>query len=196
MMHSNSAPDLENMTIEGSTTDDVTSVLDDSVASPSDIIMSSSNIRRSRKDGGGRRPKDHTHKTDVGSGSDDSMDLNKNHNGSSDGSNDDDDVVDADDDAGDDDDDPHHMTSGGGSWGKGIQQDVKNTIGKYWCQEMTNFDQKTVAVSFFIFFAAISPAITFGAIYAKATNNYIGAVEMITATAWCGIVYALIGGQP
>jgi hypothetical protein len=35
-----------------------------------------------------------------------------------------------------------------------------------------------------------------GAIYAKATGNWIGAVEMITATAWCGIFYALVGGQP
>ena len=32
--------------------------------------------------------------------------------------------------------------------------------------------------------------------YGKATENRIGAVEMIIATAWCGIVYALIGGQP
>ena len=37
---------------------------------------------------------------------------------------------------------------------------------------------------------------TFGAIYGKATNNYIGTVEMIAATAWCGIAYALFGGQP
>ena len=184
MLHSNSAPDLENMTIEGCSTTDVTSVLDDSV-SPSDI--SSSNIHRSRKTAGGGVQKDQTHNAEVGSGSDDSMDLDKNDNVSIDGSNDED---------GDDDNDLDHHMTGGGSWGKGIQQDVKNTIGKYWCQEMTNFDQKTVAVSFFIFFAAISPAITFGAIYAKATNNYIGAVEMITATAWCGIVYALIGGQP
>lgn len=66
----------------------------------------------------------------------------------------------------------------------------------WWCQEMTNFNQKTVAVSFFLFFACIAPAITFGAVYGKATENRIGAVEMIVATAWCGIIYGLIGGQP
>lgn len=48
----------------------------------------------------------------------------------------------------------------------------------------------------FMFFAAIAPAITFGAIYEKTTGHYIGAVEMLTATAWVGIVYALIGGSP
>ncbi|CAB9504981.1 Electroneutral sodium bicarbonate exchanger 1 [Seminavis robusta] len=88
-----------------------------------------------------------------------------------------------------------HGESGGG-WGRGIISDFKRTVGTHWVQEMTNFNQQTVAVSFFIFFAAIAPAITFGAIYAKATHNWIGAVEMITATAWCGIVYSLIGGQP
>lgn len=61
---------------------------------------------------------------------------------------------------------------------------------------MTNFNQKTIAISFFVFFACIAPAITFGAMYAKFTHYWIGAVEMIAATAWCGILYALIGGQP
>jgi len=82
------------------------------------------------------------------------------------------------------------------SIGQGIVEDFKQTIGTHWLKEMINFNQKTIAVSFFLFFAAIAPAITFGAIYAKVTNNYIGAVEMIVATAWCGIFYALLGGMP
>ena len=82
------------------------------------------------------------------------------------------------------------------SFGRGIIADFKRTIGTHWKEEMTNLNLKTVAVSFFLFFACISPAITFGAIYEKATKGWIGATEMITATAWCGIVYALIGGQP
>ena len=32
--------------------------------------------------------------------------------------------------------------------------------------------------------------------YTKLTGGWMGASEMILATAWCGIVYALIGGQP
>jgi hypothetical protein len=47
-----------------------------------------------------------------------------------------------------------------------------------------------------MYFAAIAPAVTFGAIYEKTTGHYIGAVEMIAATAWVGIVYALIGASP
>ena len=50
---------------------------------------------------------------------------------------------------------------------------------------MSNFNQKTVAISFFVFFACIAPAITFGAMYSKFTHYWIGPVEMIAATAWC-----------
>ena len=90
----------------------------------------------------------------------------------------------------------HHEDEGSGNCGRAIVREFKRTVGTWWVKEMTNFNQKTVAVSFFIYFAAMAPAITFGAVYAKSTNNYIGPVEMITATAWCGILYALIGGQP
>ena len=81
------------------------------------------------------------------------------------------------------------------SWGRGIIDDIKQTLGTHWDAEMSNLNVRTFAVSLYIFFACIAPAITFGAMYAKFTNDFIGPVEMITATAWCGIVYALIGGQ-
>lgn len=87
----------------------------------------------------------------------------------------------------------HH---GGEGCGVGIINDFRRTIGTHWVAEFTNFNQKTIAVSFFLFFACIAPAITFGAIYAKLTNNWMGAVETIAATAWIGIAYSIIGGQP
>eukprot|EP00581_Thalassiosira_minuscula_P018268 CAMPEP_0183720026 /NCGR_PEP_ID=MMETSP0737-20130205/12760_1 /TAXON_ID=385413 /ORGANISM="Thalassiosira miniscula, Strain CCMP1093" /LENGTH=777 /DNA_ID=CAMNT_0025949833 /DNA_START=40 /DNA_END=2373 /DNA_ORIENTATION=- len=91
--------------------------------------------------------------------------------------------------------DGHAMRSGLG-WGRGIVADVKRTLLTHWKEEMINLNGKTIACSFFLYFACIAPAVTFGAIYGKATNNNIGAVEMIAATSWCGIVYALAGGQP
>lgn len=90
----------------------------------------------------------------------------------------------------------NHDDGENNKWGKGIVKEFKATVGTWWVKEMTNFNQKTIAVSFFIFFAAVAPAITFGSVYAKTTNNYIGPVEMLTATAWCGVFYALVGGQP
>jgi hypothetical protein len=61
---------------------------------------------------------------------------------------------------------------------------------------MTNFNQKTVAVTFLMFISVIAPTLTFGAVYGKVTNNYVGAVEVILATCWVGCAYALLGGMP
>jgi predicted adenine nucleotide alpha hydrolase (AANH) superfamily ATPase len=49
---------------------------------------------------------------------------------------------------------------GGNGCGRGIVKDIKRTLGTHWVKEMTNFNQQTIAVSFFIFFAAIAPAIS------------------------------------
>ena len=93
-------------------------------------------------------------------------------------------------------DDDNEHSSDNDRWGRGIAKDFRRTVLTHWKSEMTNLNQTVIATTFFLFFACIAPAITFGAIYAKATGNYIGAVEMIAATAWCGIFYALFGGQP
>ena len=96
----------------------------------------------------------------------------------------------------DDSSDAHGDDGAPKTFGRGIVQDFKRTIGTWWFKEMTNFNTKTVAVSFFLFIAVIAPTITFGAVYGKATNGYIGAAELLLATAWCGIFYALVSGQP
>jgi hypothetical protein len=94
-------------------------------------------------------------------------------------------------------DDGHgHHGEGNNGWCRGVVKEFKMTLGTHWKEEMTNLNFRTIGVSFFMFIAAVSPAITFGAVYAKSTDNFIGAIEMILATAWCGIVYGLIGGQP
>jgi len=81
-------------------------------------------------------------------------------------------------------------------WGRRILQDFKTTIGTHWREEMTNFNTKTIAVSLFLFIAVIAPCITFGAVYAKTTNNAIGTSELLLSTAWCGIFYSLFSGMP
>jgi hypothetical protein len=48
----------------------------------------------------------------------------------------------------------------------------------------------------FLFFACLAPAVTFGGVMAVETGGAIGAVEMILATAVCGIAFALFSGQP
>lgn len=81
-------------------------------------------------------------------------------------------------------------------WGKGIVGDVKRTVGTHWFKEMINCNGKTVAVTLLVFISVIAPTLTFGAVYGKVTDDKIGAIETIMATAWVGVVYALIGGMP
>lgn len=81
-------------------------------------------------------------------------------------------------------------------WGKGIIKDFRQTVGTHWWKQMTNFNQKTVAVTLLVFISVIAPTLTFGAVYGKVTENRIGTVETILATSWIGCVYALIGGMP
>jgi hypothetical protein len=61
---------------------------------------------------------------------------------------------------------------------------------------MRNFNHKTIAVTFLMFISVIAPTLTFGAVYGKVTDNQIGAIETILATAWVGVAYSLIGGMP
>ena len=81
-------------------------------------------------------------------------------------------------------------------FGRGMLADFKRTVGTHWLSEVTNFDQKTIAVSLLLFISVIAPTLTFGAVYGKVTDNNIGAIETIMATAWVGIFYSLIGGMP
>lgn len=61
---------------------------------------------------------------------------------------------------------------------------------------MTNFNQKTIAVSLLMYITVIAPTLTFGAVYSTNTENQIGAVETILATCMTGCVMALVGGMP
>jgi hypothetical protein len=82
------------------------------------------------------------------------------------------------------------------SMGRGIISDIKTTVGSHWRSEMTNLNQKTVAVTLLLFISVIAPTLTFGAVYGKVTDGNMGAVEMLLGTSWVGVTYALLGGMP
>lgn len=95
----------------------------------------------------------------------------------------------------------HHQSVGEGLHytGKifgGVIDDVKRR-GKQYISDFTDgMHVKTLSSTFFLFFACLAPAIIFGGLMHAKTNGDIGAVEMIVATAGCGLVYALLAGQP
>ncbi len=78
----------------------------------------------------------------------------------------------------------------------GIIADVKRRVAVYKSDFTDGLHSKTAASTFFLFFACLAPAIIFGGLMSSETNGQIGAVEMIVATAFCGLVYALFAGQP
>ena len=91
---------------------------------------------------------------------------------------------------------PRRPPEPGKPWGRGLIHEVRSTIGTYWLKEMTNFNQKTVAVSLLMFITVIAPTLTFGAVYGRNTENHIGAVETILATCWVGVFFSLFSGMP
>jgi hypothetical protein len=87
-------------------------------------------------------------------------------------------------------------TVGPSGWGREIKAEFRQTVMQYWWQEMKNFNFKTIGVTLFVFIAVMSPTLTFGAVYAKRTNNHMGTVELLLATGFGGIIYPLVAGMP
>jgi mannitol/fructose-specific phosphotransferase system IIA component (Ntr-type) len=83
-----------------------------------------------------------------------------------------------------------------GRLGGGLIGDIRRRLPSYISDIHDGFHPKTVASALFLFFACLAPAVTFGGIMSGLTGNAIGAVEMIAATAICGVIYALFSGQP
>lgn len=81
-------------------------------------------------------------------------------------------------------------------FGSGILQDLARRLPHYRSDFLDGLHPKAVSSTLFLLFACLAPAITFGGIMAELTGNQIGAVEMIAASAFCGVVYALFSGQP
>ena len=78
----------------------------------------------------------------------------------------------------------------------GIVNDVKRRWPHYGSDFRDGLNSKTVSSILFLFFACLAPVVTFGGVMAIATDNHIGAIEMIVASSVCGVIYAIFSGQP
>jgi hypothetical protein len=83
-----------------------------------------------------------------------------------------------------------------GELGGGLRRDVARRLPHYLSDWRDGLHPKCVGSTLFLFFACLAPAVTFGGVMAVQTDNQIGAVEMIAASALCGVVFALVSGQP
>ncbi|CAH8622911.1 unnamed protein product [Schistosoma bovis] len=78
----------------------------------------------------------------------------------------------------------------------GLVQDIKRRAPHY-VSDFTDAIHVQCCASFiFLYFACLTPIITFGGLLAQATGGYLGTIESILSGAVVGITYSLFSGQP
>ncbi|KAG8306698.1 Anion exchange protein 3 [Homalodisca vitripennis] len=78
----------------------------------------------------------------------------------------------------------------------GLLNDIKRRFPHYISDFLDGINGQCVAAAIFIYFAALSAAITFGGLMADKTGNLIGVSETLVATAGAGVFFSLFSGQP
>jgi len=78
----------------------------------------------------------------------------------------------------------------------GLIRDMRSRSACYASDFRDGLREKSISSTLFLFFACLAPAVTFGGIMGVETAGQIGVVEMLVASAFCGIVYAFFSGQP
>ncbi|XP_061521743.1 anion exchange protein 2b isoform X3 [Phycodurus eques] len=78
----------------------------------------------------------------------------------------------------------------------GLLRDVRRRYPKYVSDFKDALNSQCMAAVIFIYFAALSPAITFGGLLSEKTEGLIGVSELIVSTAVQGVVFCLLGAQP
>uniref|UniRef100_A0A2M4A0I7 Anion exchange protein n=1 Tax=Anopheles triannulatus TaxID=58253 RepID=A0A2M4A0I7_9DIPT len=80
-------------------------------------------------------------------------------------------------------------------WG-GLINDIKRRYPMYKSDILDGLNSETFAATIFMYFAALSTAITFGGLAADKTHNLIGISETLVAASMTGIVFHALAGQP
>ncbi|XP_073407817.1 anion exchange protein 2 isoform X2 [Dendrobates tinctorius] len=78
----------------------------------------------------------------------------------------------------------------------GLVRDIQRRYPKYASDFRDALDPQCMAAVIFIYFAALSPAITFGGLLGEKTGGLIGVSELIIGTCLQGVIFCLLGAQP
>ncbi|XP_064079112.1 sodium bicarbonate cotransporter 3-like isoform X11 [Macrobrachium nipponense] len=78
----------------------------------------------------------------------------------------------------------------------GFINDLKRKKPWYLSDFVDGVSIQSVASFFFLYFACLTPIITFGGLLGEATENRIAAMESLVAGLICGVVYGFFSGQP
>ncbi|XP_074543941.1 anion exchange protein 2a [Halichoeres trimaculatus] len=78
----------------------------------------------------------------------------------------------------------------------GLIKDVTRRYPQYRSDLRDALNPQCMAAIIFIYFAALSPAITFGGLLGEKTDGLIGVSELIVATSLQGIIFSVLSAQP
>ncbi|KAG7492172.1 hypothetical protein MATL_G00012250, partial [Megalops atlanticus] len=78
----------------------------------------------------------------------------------------------------------------------GMMKDLRRRYRHYVSDITDALNAQVLAAVIFIYFAALSPAITFGGLLADKTDNMMGVSELMISTAIQGIIFCFIAAQP
>ncbi|XP_077349811.1 anion exchange protein 2 isoform X2 [Lithobates pipiens] len=78
----------------------------------------------------------------------------------------------------------------------GLIRDIQRRYPKYLSDFRDALSPQCMAAVIFIYFAALSPAITFGGLLGEKTKGLIGVSELIIGTCIQGVIFCLLGAQP
>ncbi|XP_031415836.1 anion exchange protein 3 isoform X1 [Clupea harengus] len=78
----------------------------------------------------------------------------------------------------------------------GLIHDIRRRYPHYKSDLKDAVDTQCLAAVIFIYFAALSPTITFGGLLGEKTQGMMGVSELIISTATVGILFSLLAGQP
>ncbi|XP_061083071.1 anion exchange protein 3 [Conger conger] len=78
----------------------------------------------------------------------------------------------------------------------GLIHDIRRRYPHYLSDIKDAMDTQCLAAVIFIYFAALSPTITFGGLLGEKTHGMMGVSELIISTATLGVLFSLLAGQP
>uniref|UniRef100_A0A8C7VA53 Anion exchange protein n=1 Tax=Oncorhynchus mykiss TaxID=8022 RepID=A0A8C7VA53_ONCMY len=78
----------------------------------------------------------------------------------------------------------------------GLIHDIRRRYPRYASDIKDALDSQCIAAVIFIYFAALSPTITFGGLLGEKTEGMMGVSELIISTATLGVLFSLMAGQP
>lgn len=80
-------------------------------------------------------------------------------------------------------------------WG-GVINDLKRRLPMYKSDITDGLNTETLAATIFMYFAALSTAITFGGLASDKTNDLIGISETLISASLVGVIFHALSGQP